>query len=478
MELVAGAIGDFSIAEGSITGTPPGAYTYFGREVTLTAPNAASAAEAHHVSFYLDASALPAGETVDDVQVFRNGAAIPSCANPQGVATVASPDPCVYLRTTVGNDAMVAVATTRASKWNFGIRTGPPEVVTLDAIPTKAYGDDGFLAWATSSLGSPITYSRAGYTTIISGGSIPCTVGPAGWIRITGAGTCTVTATGSEVSDTKTFVILRKAQTVTFAQPAARTYGTQSSTPLAATSSSGLAVTFTATGEACTISSTGVVTVVKAGTCSIKASQAGNDKFKPATAVTRTLTVSKATKNPTFPAIPPQLVGAGPITVAVAGNGSTSPVVLSSGSTSVCSVVSGRVRLLKVGLCTLTATQAADANHNAGSATKTFYIKYNVTQSVTMTGAGATRQADVRVSIFNFDKSQNLGASTVAITATRIDGGALPSQLAPPRDRFTFTAATKQYRLVFRTTGLAPGSHTLTYTVAGDPVPKTITFTV
>lgn len=81
-------------------------------------------------------------------------------------------------------------------------------------------------------------------------------------------------------------------QTITFAQPANTTVG--SSAALSASASSGLAVTFSAdTPSICSVSGA-AATGVAAGTCTVRAKQAGNAQWQAAADVTRSLTVAGA----------------------------------------------------------------------------------------------------------------------------------------------------------------------------------------
>ena len=69
---------------------------------------------------------------------------------------------------------------------------------------------------------------------------------------------------------------------------------------MTATASSGLPVTLTSTTTAvCTVNGF-EVTLLTPGTCSLTATQAGNAVYKPATSVTRSFTVTKATQTITF----------------------------------------------------------------------------------------------------------------------------------------------------------------------------------
>lgn len=85
------------------------------------------------------------------------------------------------------------------------------------------------------------------------------------------------------------------AQTITFANPGAQTFGSSPNLSIlggGASATSGLAVSFSSsTTGVCTITSGGVLTFVTAGTCTINADQGGDSNFLPATQVSRSFTV-------------------------------------------------------------------------------------------------------------------------------------------------------------------------------------------
>ena len=81
-------------------------------------------------------------------------------------------------------------------------------------------------------------------------------------------------------------------QTITFAALGNKTFG-DADFNVSATASSGLAVSFAASGS-CTVSGT-TVHLTGAGSCTITASQAGNGNFNAAADVPRTFTIGKAT---------------------------------------------------------------------------------------------------------------------------------------------------------------------------------------
>ena len=121
-----------------------------------------------------------------------------------------------------------------------------------------------------------------------------------GMVHITGAGTCKIKAYQkgdsiyrSSAVLTQTLVVNKASQTIAFPDIPAKIYG-DAPVELAATASSGLPVTYSVTaGDAVSLSGN-VAKIVKAGTVTIKASQAGNVGYFGAAAVTKNLTISKA----------------------------------------------------------------------------------------------------------------------------------------------------------------------------------------
>jgi hypothetical protein len=146
-----------------------------------------------------------------------------------------------------------------------------------------------------SDGGSAIT----GYTVTSSPGSLTCATAATSCV-VTGltngtAYTFTATATnavGTSAPSTESAAVTPKAaQAITFTNPGTQVFGT---TPtLAATASSGLAVSFTSSTPAvCSVSSGGDLSFVSSGTCTITANQAGDAGFLPASPVINSFTVS------------------------------------------------------------------------------------------------------------------------------------------------------------------------------------------
>jgi hypothetical protein len=151
-----------------------------------------------------------------------------------------------------------------------------------------------------------------------------------------------------------------------------------------AKASSGLVVSYSSlTPTVCSANtSTGVVTDLAAGTCTLAADQAGNDDYAPANQVTQSLIVLVN---------PAQILSFGPApelrlygsTTVTASASSGLPVTYSSSTPALCTVHanSGVVTSLAAGTCTLVANQPGDANYNAAAP---------VTQSLTVASVVAT----------------------------------------------------------------------------------------
>lgn len=169
----------------------------------------------------------------------------------------------------------------------------------------------------------------------------------------------------------------KQVQTITFAKPADKTLA-ESPVILAATASSGLAVSYSSTTpQVCTVSGA-TVTLLKTGLCTITATQAGNSTYKAASPVTQSFTVNpapaKQDQTITFAQPADKTLGAAPFTLATSASSGLA-VSLSSDTPAVCTVSGATVTLVAAGTCTITATQAGNAAFNAAqSVTRSFQV--------------------------------------------------------------------------------------------------------
>ena len=171
------------------------------------------------------------------------------------------------------------------------------------------------------------------------------------------------------------------------------TFGALSNQPLGtppfaltASASSGLPVTFTSlTPTVCTTSGS-TVTLVAAGTCTIRASQAGDATYGAATNVDQSFTVTPILASQiTFGALSNQTFGAGPFSVSATAS-SGLPVTFSSLTLSVCLVNANTATLLAVGTCTIRAAQGGDATHSPAPDVDRSFTVAAESQTIVITG--------------------------------------------------------------------------------------------
>jgi hypothetical protein len=169
-------------------------------------------------------------------------------------------------------------------------------------------------------------------------------------------------------------------QTITFttSPPAGAAY--KSSFTVAASASSGLAVTFTSSG-ACSNSGATYTMTGATGTCSVIANQAGNSNYSAAAQLTKSVTATQAPQTIVFTTSPPATAAyKTSFTVAATGGASGNAVTFTSSgacsnSGATYTVTSG------TGTCSVIANQAGNSNYSAAP---------QVTKSVTPTQATQT----------------------------------------------------------------------------------------
>lgn len=152
------------------------------------------------------------------------------------------------------------------------------------------------------------------------------------------------------------------AQTITFTSPGDQVLGLTPAA-LAATSTSGLTVSYaTSTPGVCTVSGT-TLTLTGVGTCTLAASQAGDATYAAAEPVTHSITVTPGAQTLSFTSPGSQTLGTTPAALSATAS-SGLPVAFSSTTPSVCTVSGSALTLVGVGTCTVSAEQAGNASYN------------------------------------------------------------------------------------------------------------------
>jgi hypothetical protein len=164
------------------------------------------------------------------------------------------------------------------------------QAITFNALPDKQISGLPLSVSAAASSGLTVSFTASGQCTAS---------GPNGsTISALGTGSCTVTAHQAGNTEfapapdvARTFQISLNSQTITFDPlPDRAISGLPFS--VSATASSGLPVTFTASGQCAASGSTGsTISALGTGSCTVTAHQAGNAQFAPAPDVARTFQI-------------------------------------------------------------------------------------------------------------------------------------------------------------------------------------------
>jgi hypothetical protein len=328
-----------------------------------------------------------------------------------GVCTLSGTNGSTVNYTAIGNcviDANQAGNTTYAAATAVTQSVGVslvPQTITFAALAATTMAQSPVTVSATASSTLPVTFTSGTPTVCTAGGTNGST------ITLLKAGTCSVVANqagnatfGPAPAVTQSFTVTAVAQTITFAALAATTMA-QSPVTVAATASSALPVTFTSgTPTVCTAGGTNgsTITLLKAGTCSVVANQAGNATFGPAPAVTQSFTVTAVAQTITFAALAAKTMAQSPVTVAATAS-STLPVTFTSGTPTVCTAGGtngSTITLLKAGTCSVVANQAGNATFGpAPAVTQSFTVSLSA-QTITFAALAAktTAQSPMTVS--------------------------------------------------------------------------------
>jgi uncharacterized repeat protein (TIGR03803 family) len=232
------------------------------------------------------------------------------------------------------------------------------QTLSFGALTAKTIDDVPFELTATGSLGLPVRY----YSSDESVATVKENA-----VTIVGAGTTTITAYIGQ-QDHFTFVnqnlvVNKKSQTITFNPLEAKTFG-NANFSLAATSSSTLPVTYSSDNTNVATISGNTVTIVGAGTASIKASQAGNASFNPAADVSQSLTVAKANQVITFDALSDKTFSSANFQLSATSTSGLT-VTFQTSDVGVAALAGTTAMVGNVGTTTITASQAGNSNYNA-----------------------------------------------------------------------------------------------------------------
>jgi hypothetical protein len=269
-----------------------------------------------------------------------------------------------------GGSATYAAAPEEAR--SFQVTTGQaPQMVSFTLPPETA--PPGV------PVGQPVTLSASAApgldVSFSSDTPQVCTVSGATVLTV-GTGTCTITASQGGSANYAPAPDVRDSFEVCNGKPQWIKFGPLPDTPartqfrLTAKASSGLDVSYTASPrDVCTVTGS-AATTVKAGTCTITATQAGDSTWAPATPAQQSFTVTKAEqagdparhKSQTITFIPPSQAKAGQLVTLSASASSGLPVSFASNTPAVCTAAGPTVTTMTAGACMITASQGGSAD--------------------------------------------------------------------------------------------------------------------
>jgi hypothetical protein len=276
------------------------------------------------------------------------------------------------------------------------------QTITFDPLADKTVGAAPFSVATSSSSGLAVSLQSLSPTVCSVSGNT---------VSVLGLGTCTLQASqpgnATEVaaqSVKQSFVVVKLLQSVTFGSLSGKTLG-DIPFSLSATASSGLAVTFSSLSTGVCSVSASIVTMLAAGTCSLQASQSGDNTYQAAASVTQSFAVGKLPQSITFGGLSGKTLSDSPFSVSGTASSGLA-MTFSSLSTSVCTVSANTVTLLSAGTCSVQASQPGDSTYQAST---------SVTQSFTV---GAMSQSIT----FGSLSSKTLGTGKFSVTATASSG--------------------------------------------------------
>ena len=312
------------------------------------------------------------------------GSAIPVGSSPSGVAI--TPDGTHVYVTNYGGNTVSVIATATNTVTATIIVGSEPIDAAITPDGTQVYvtnydssgeGTVSVIATATNNV-TTITlgnyYEPIGIA-ITGDGTKAYVVEDGNW-TVAEINTATNAVTGSPigVGEYPFSIGIQKpsSQTITFNSLPNEPYGTAPIT-VSATASSGLTVSFNSqTPTYCTVSGTygATVTLGAVGTCTIQATQAGNNTYAAAMPVIQSFQITSATllsQTITFSTLSNEPVGTLPFTVSASATSGLT-VSFASLTTPICTVAGTTVTIgATPGACTIEATQTGNSTYAAAS---------------------------------------------------------------------------------------------------------------
>jgi sugar lactone lactonase YvrE len=259
------------------------------------------------------------------------------------------------------SDNAPGVPSTTVQLSGFGLAA---QTITFPMIPTQTYGGGTVTLNAAASSGLPVSYAIISGPAVVSGNVL----------TITGAGSVTVQASQPGSNNyapatpvSQTFTVNPATQTIAFTENAPASAPYNSGFTVAAIASSGLPVSFSSVGACSQINATFTITS-GSGTCTVTASQTGNNNYLAAQVVNEFTTAELATPSVSLSGVPASAPYNSTFSVVASSNSGVTATIAVSGP---CSISGVNITMMSgTGKCTVTANWAATQDYLAASVTE------------------------------------------------------------------------------------------------------------
>ncbi|MEM8893860.1 MAG: MBG domain-containing protein [Bacteroidota bacterium] len=241
------------------------------------------------------------------------------------------------------------------------------QTIIFAEIGTQPLSQGTLTLEATSTSGLSVTYELVeGPASLVNG-----------VVTLISVGTVTIRARqpGNNIYNpaspvTRTFTIGQAGQVITFNPVGNKVFGDEPFT-LSATASSGLAVNFEFVSGPILIEGDRV-TIIGAGSATVRVSQPGNEDYTPADPLTRTFSISKADQDISIPVIDDKIYGDPDFTLsATSTSGLPVEFEVVNGSAQ---LTNDSLRILGAGQVNIRVSQSGDGNYNETFETTSFTV--------------------------------------------------------------------------------------------------------
>ncbi|MGH8714144.1 MAG: FG-GAP-like repeat-containing protein [Casimicrobiaceae bacterium] len=332
---------------------------------------------------------------------------LPVCTVSGSVVTMVATGTCTLRASQPGDAAYVAAPDVDQS---FAVAPAG-QTIAFGAIPSQPAGAAPMPLSAVATSGLPVSFASLtpGVCAVTGGQALFAT-----------AGTCTIRASqpgsanyAAAANVDQSFAVTAGGQTITFAPLANQTFG-GGVFKVSAAATSGLAVSFLSLTPAVCAVSLDTVALVAAGTCTIRAAQAGNASYGAAPNVDRSFAVGRAGQTITFLALSDRPITTTPLQLqATASSGLA--VGLLSLTPGVCVVSADLASIVTTGTCTIRASQSGNANYQAAAVVDRSFAITRVGQIVAFANPGVHAVSTIP---FALSASSSSGLSIAFTTST------------------------------------------------------------